>query len=720
MIPTLGIVALQFALLTAAGWSALSLLPQRTRDQWAPATPLVGAAFLVVVLSSTIQVMSAQRGMLVVGALALVLVGIAVKLGRRPWLIGRRALATSAVVLLASLGGTAVALLPTHYVGDNMAAPSGGSLDLFYYASESAWLRDHPVEPGPTIGDVPGSGNATPGYASMEGSLSLSLRYGQPLVAAGLDGVMGTESIQTMSPIGVLWILLTGPAAFVALRLLRVHLAVALGCAVLFNCSALIGSLLFAENVDSLLGVSFAVLTIGSGVSFIRGTGAWWPSALALCGLVAVYPEYALYVAPAVVGSALVADRADLLQRLRRGVVLGLGAALIAPMAWKQGIGTVLIERGDTGADWGSPFYSDGVATGVARFLGLTSLDDPSGPLLLTVIVAIGYVVGAVAAVVHRPERWSWVALLAVAGLYLGKLSIDEAGYMQYRATQLFAPIALLVAALGWGELLRGLRRSLRQRRSDHRRVDRLLGAGALAAVVAVAGVNLHSAAANANPGLTKARHVDGTYWQAADWVERYGAADGSDVSVLSPDITNHVWLAYLLKDKPLVSYPAIRSDYLLRLSYWDQQVDPLALLGPGAFSAGPRSDVLESNRRFKLLRLSERSVLVTPVELMTWSAFARPRGALDGPDLAKLMVLRVPAGPDTVRLRFRAPAMAGDPVAITHEGATLATATISRQVTEVDVPLPPGDATTLQIDLGADGVLAKPTLLLTGVRVVQ
>lgn len=718
------LMAAQFMLLTVVGAAVVGVIPSRQRALLLPALPALGAALISVVLSSTTWFWSARVGAWAVLLTVVVLAAIAYRarsaLGTKPWQLPRRAVAVAVATMLLSLAGVVTALLPAIWLDDHRPVPSVASQDLFYYAAESAWLQDHPILPTPQVLSTPGELTVSPAFGPIVSSLDVSLRIGQPLVHATLDAVMGTDAADSLMAMSALWLLLLGPCAFVAARLLGASTLIGFAAALLTTTAATVLSQFYAGNVDALLGMSLALLAISTVVSAAERRISPWPAAVVVAGLVGVYTEYALFVAPAVLGVLVARRWADVATRLRALVVVGVLAVVIAPGAWLRGLGTMRISRGAAeGGTWPSPYYSDGLLVGAERALGLAPANG-SGTGWLTWVVGMVIVAGLLCAVAFHRHRWSWLLVLAVTVPYLVHLTMTRQGYTQMRAVQLATPVLILVAVVGVGAAWTAVARRRGARSTDGpRSAHRAWIVRSVAATTAclLAASNLHSAAAQLDRPMVEARHVDRTYEEAAEWVEEHGSAEGRDVTVLSADMASHMWLAYELRDEPLVVYPALRPDYLRVPTFWDGDVDRLALVGPGSYYAGPRKAVLERNQRFRMIDLSTpNAVVATPMDLPAWSAMAGVDNSMDGPDGGAILLATRSGAPTDVALELRTATGANGPVSIRIGDVTVAEATVGAQPTSVPIHLDGSAATMLHVDLGADGAASGERFILSGV----
>lgn len=702
--------------LSLLGLAVLAPMRAGRRAALLPTAPVLGAALLAVVMSTTSWVLPARGGLLATVIVAVALVAIAVRRGLRPWRYSRRAIVVACLVLAAGVVGATVALTPTTWVGDGRAMSVNASHDIYYYVAESTWLLDHPISPGPEFGQVPGVGNATPADNPMRAALAAPLRIGQPMVQAALMAATGQQPVDSVMVLTALWVLLVAPAAFVAMRLLRVRVGPAFAIAAASAGSALLVQQYYQQNVDALLGVSLALLTLSACVAAAERRVPVPLAALALAALITVYTEYSLFVAPAVLAGILF-RRTRFVDAVRRAAaVVGLAVAL-APTAWIRAFDVLPADRsGDTA---GSPLFSDGRYLAVSRFVGAAPLTGVSPSRTAALLVGL-LVLGWVVAVVLDRYRWMWLTLLTVGGGYLAFVTAEGRGYTQMRSASLLMPLLLLASGAGWAALLRRLRLA----RTRAAEPDRLLrGAERVVTIVLVLGatgftiVNLRSALTGLDPDYATSRHVDGTFDELGDWVAELGGSDGAEVTVLVPDLFTQIWAAGALREEPLVAYPALRIDYLGLTSYWGGESDRFLVIGPGAHVVADPEAVVKRNQRFELVDLSSGPVVATaPLGLQDWWHAAGPEGEMTGPDLGSILVLRSTSATETPALVLSAP---GGPVdvllTVVETGAT------TRAVLDADETLVPVDldglaSATVTVDLAADGLTSPGTFALNGV----
>ncbi|MBO3083834.1 hypothetical protein [Cellulomonas fengjieae] len=727
MVSTLIWMAAALVVLFVLGLAVLAPMRPRRRAALVPAAPLLGAALLAVVMSTSSWWLDARGGLAVTAVVAAVLVVVGVRRGTSPWRVDLSAVGLA--VLLVGIGaiGAAVALLPSAWAGDGRALSANDSGDVFFYVAESAWMGDHPISPVPEPGAVPGEGNATPADVPLRAALAFPLRVGQPLVHAALGAVTGQPAVGSVMGVMALWIALLAPAAFVSGRLLRLGRLASMLLAAVCATSAVVVQQSYQQNVDALLGAGLALLTIGAVMAATERRLPLWPAALVTAALAGVYTEYALFVVPAVLGAVLLRRPRGLGRRAGRLLaVLGMAVAM-APTSWVRGVQALTLPRAGDG--FGSPLFSDGWFAAVSRVVGTAALAEPvgaAGPNLgtaLVVVLAATLVLGWVLALVLDRHRGMWFALLAVGLGYLGFLTAEHRGYTQVRAASVLLPLLLLASAAGWSTLGARLRRAARVRTGGTARsalAPRLvtgLTATLTAIVVVAVVVNVRSAPDGIDRGRLPERHVDATYDEAARWVDEDGGEGGQGVTVLAADLFSQMWLAHALREDPLVSYVSLRPDYLGMTTYWAGEQDPFLLVGPGAFLDADPAAVVAQNDRFRMVDLGAApAVAAVPLDLPTWSPYAQADGSMIGPDGGKITVVRSPGLTGPVELELAA-AGAGEVRATVLETGQVARADIVDGRALVPVELGDASIATIQLDVGAEGAEPTQQLALIGVH---
>lgn len=712
-------LAVGLVVLTVVGVCVVAPLKAVHRDLLLPAAPLLGAALVVAVGSTTAYLWPAGGAVVATAVVCAVLLVLAARSGRARSLPSRQGLLVTAVTWAVGAVVAVVALLPNVWAGTaDVVSPTDGN-DAFFYVAESSWLAERPITPVPDPGAVRGAGNAVPADAPMRASLDFPLRIGQPFLVAVVSTLTGVDAVRATPALVALWAALLVPATWVAARAARVRPVPALAVAVLTGTAALSLQAVYQQTFDGVLGAALAVLTLGLGIAVPARRVPVWPAAVALAGLVGVYGEYLVLVVPAVVVGALAARR-RLPARVGRLVLAGALSVALAPTAWVRALTALQLRR--DGDSFGSPLFSDGWAASLARATGVAALGSPVPEgrrvLLLTAVLVAVVVVGWLGAVLLGPHRAAWAALLVLDLGYVAYLTVEHRGYTQVRVATLVLPLVLLAAGAGWSAWTARVGRAVRARRVMGR-TARVLAVGAVAVAVAAVGVlNLRTAPSALDPERAASRAVDARYRTAAGWVEELGGPGGRDVSVLVGDLFAQMWLAHALRASSDVAYPSLRPDYLGTVRYWAGEPDPLLLVGPGAATSAPPEAVVREEHGLRLLDAARGDVLAAvPAEAPEWSPYAAADGRMYAVDGSSVLVLDPAAGePGAVRLTLGA-LTDGEPVAATvRETGAVVRTLVAGGSAELDLPTDGRTALTVDIDLGADGTVGTSHFGLEGV----
>ena len=647
----LGIAALLvggWLVLTALGLAVLAPMRPGFRQAWLPAAPLLGASLIVAVLSSTSWLVPTGWGLVVVVGCALGCVMIGLRRGSRPWAYRARPVVAAIIAWLIGIVSACLALIPNFLMGDSRVISANPNHDAFYYAAESSWFSSYTMSDTPSIGTDPATSALVPAFAPAVSSFHLPLRMGQPLVQSAINAVLRIDEISSTMPIMALYGLMLPGAAIVTGRMLRFRPSTCYGLAIVSATSTLLIYQVYSQNMDSLLGISLAIAAIGCVIGAAQSRSPVWPAALILSGLVGVYTEYALFVAPAIAGGILLHRSPRYLLNLKRALLVLAVSILIAPMAWLRGVMALLFHPPSGFDTSASPFSSDGLWAGINRVVGVapfaSGLDPSESGLLLATVV----VTGLILALLLARNRGVWWGLLLVGLGYIAMLTVEQRGYTQLRSILLFTPLALLACAAGWD----GLRRKVRRR--GHQYWSKAIGWALVPVLALWVGVNVRTVWAQVNPDYIASRHVNDDYLEAADWVAELGGAEGADVSVLVPDFYPQLWMGFLLREDDAVSYPILNPSYFRVGEFWAGELDRYLLVGSGVQVDADPGAIVGSNSTFTLLDTSAGAVtVVAPDGLGAWFPHTQPGGEFSGYTGNTLLVLRSPGAPENVSLEL-------------------------------------------------------------------
>jgi hypothetical protein len=371
---------------------------------------------------------------------------------------------------------------------------------------------------------------------------------------------------------------------------------------------------------------------------------ARWPAAIVLAALVAVYTEYALFVAPAVlVGVLAYRSRRYLANLLRAVQILGL-AVLIAPTAWYRGAIQLMNFSGSGGDTWPSPFITQGSWVWLNRVMGAgpMAVDSPLAKSAVLFGVVIG--AGCLLAVVFSRNRGVWIGLLVVGVGYIAQLTLQQKGYTQSRSIMLFFPLVVVAAAAGWDAFVSFLRRH------RWRVATRVTSVALVLLVVGWSFVNVRTVRAQVDPAFAAGRHLGPEYQEAQQWVADFGGPAGKDITVLAPDFVENIGLNLTLRDYDQVTYPMENANYLYVDKFWDGGEDPYVLVGAGTQTRVEPSAIVRQNDKFALIdRRVAGGTVIAPIDLPGWNWFAQGDGSFLGSYGSELIVMQtdpLPADP--------------------------------------------------------------------------
>ncbi len=635
MTATLVLVVGMYIVLAVAGWCVLAPFPSVARSRLLPAAPLFGAAVIAAVTSTTTRWLSVPQSLIIVAAVLVGLVALATRQPRAHWRPPGVALVDTLLCPLLTVGGAAVASIPTMWVGDNRPAAGTIILDQFYYASTASYLTDNALFPGPYWNPGDWAGSAPPALGPVVDVIANHLRYGQASVASALSFLLGKDPSDTVTPISILLLTMVGSAVYVAARLLGIGRLWSYAAIVMVSSSFYLTTQSLEGKNDGLLGLSLALLALSLSVAVLRARMYWWPLVATVSGLAAIYSEFVLILAAPVALLVIFSPRREILGRLNTlGGAWALGAMLV-PFAWLRLAQSARI--GGRFSQGSTPFDDKHGLSLLRAALGIEVW--PTGQVVTAVssvvamVLLLAIVGGVIAAVVWSPARGAVLGVLLAGSWLTYAGAANDAGNLAYRTVQLSYAFVLLAAVLGWDTMLR--------RRGSARRsaVRRVLVIGATCAVVSFSAANLATAATHLPRERVLVQHVPAhDLEQAKEWVHKYGA---DNVSVVVPRVTDLLWLSLALRDAEGVGYPVIPAIYLGNFPRWDGESDLLYIVGSGATVMGD-AVVLEANSRFQLVRLGPSGSIIAPFQpTFYWARPTYMRGVPCARNGAQALLIR-------------------------------------------------------------------------------
>jgi len=645
------LIVAMYAILSLIGAFLLTSVDTQTRDALLPAAPLLGAALIAAVSSTTTRWLSMRASLMVVAAVLVVVLVVAYLRrsdtpGRPRWRLGRGAVAGLLLAPVLTIGGAGIAALPSIWVDDHRPVDATLIVDQFYFASTSTYLTDQSLLPGPYWNPDDWIDSATPSEGPVVDVISNRLRYGQAALSSALSIAVGQDPSDTVTSVSIMLLVLTGPAIYVAATLLGARRRWALAAVPLATSSFFLITQSLEGKNDGLLGISLALLALALTYAVTRRAAFAWPLVIMAAGLAATYSELVLVLVAPVALLALLGPRAKLTERLN--VVAGSWAlaAVLTPWAWIW-----LAQSAKVGGRFsqGSTPFDDRSGWALARAaVGIT----PAGsvPAALCSAAAVGCLVAVVTGIVwavrRSPARGAAIGVvLALAALEYAALRSD-AGNLQYRVAQIGYPFLMLFAVLGWDSL------AAERPRWSPRWAGHVVPvtAGAIIGVFALG--NVATAATHLPRERAVEQHVPGSEIdEAASWVREAGPAD---VSLLVPKFPDLIWLALELRDDVGVGYPVVPAIYLGSFPRWDRQPDRFYLTGVGA-SVSADARVVHRNAHYQLVELGSTGTILTPFQpTFYWARPTYMRGFPCARDGSQLLLVRGREAPKTFQVASR------------------------------------------------------------------
>lgn len=613
MLPDLYLALASFGLLCVIGLPVLLIAPEPHRAGLVVATPVLGAAALVVILHTAALVAPVK----LLAPILLVAAVIAAGLSWRSWWTLGPAARTALPSLAAAGFVLGLSLLPAHLVQDATVLHVTSNHDAFFYVSTSQWLADSGMA-DPDLSPANAAGSDPAFFGPALSTMDQSLRLGENLVAAFLSILPG-DSEHLWLPLSGLW-----PAM------------IALGAAALGNASglgrrsvALVGALagtqalvtyqVFNQNTPSLLGMSFALLFAAMFPLALAKGGRMIPLAsIALAALVGTYTELAAVLAPALVLLVLLRPKPWLIGVRRSFVVLALGI-LCAPLIWVRAFRSLQVVA-DAGGLPGPLSDIGGVSFAAKVFGVIPYLSAPPASYTsleaASIVLIAAFVVAGVTVSVRLPTGALWVAFSATVALLTYSLNAAEPpkGYTLGRMLSFCFPLILAGAALGLGALASW---------ADKRGLERGSWTGAWAAIVAVVMmIGITTTLDYLRSVRSDIRGVDSSYSQADGWLDEIGDPTGDQVSVAAFDFVNQLWVSEATRERDGVAYPVLDPSYFRMSQSWDGSNDRYLLIDTSGLWSAPREAILRQNERFALLDTSVGVAALVPQGITSGSGW--------------------------------------------------------------------------------------------------
>ncbi|TFD71226.1 hypothetical protein [Cryobacterium gelidum] len=666
IIEVIGIGIGSILILSVLGFAVLVHLRQELRVVLVPAVPLIGAAYLVVVLHLTGLFLPVRVGIWVAVGVAIAGMLLQFWRGRIAFVDWFSALPNLVSVSVVGLLGALLAWLPSLLAGSSLPMQATESNDAFYYVSVSRWALDHAITALPDIGISPLTGADSPAFGPAYESVHYSLRVGQEVLQAGLGVLTTVPIVNGFSPLLGVWVFLISGGAWTLGAAFGISRVARLVMGGMLVASFSVQSQVLQQNADSLLGISFLPLVVGLVSMVVRPTPdhprpPLWLPGLALAAILGTYSEYLPLLGVTLASLTLIGPLGGLRSALfRAGGLIGLSIAM-GPLIWFKTVSSLLFIGALT---------ADGNGQGATVSAIARQITEPWRPFLSVVwpaklsflaiaVLAVFVVVGLVAALATlffrrtRPYAVGGLVLASGIVLFIGSRGNE---YITRRAADMLSPLLIIAVVLGASAVIQAIGRERR------RTIRRALTIGVLALSVGGIGSSSYLTARMIIHERKDDRVVSPQVAEAATWVTRAdGHENGNDVTAAVATMYDQLWLSDALAGAPDVSYVNLRGDLGYRgnlklTSYWDGELDPYVLVGPGSYFAAGNHSVVEEDGIFSLLDLSSGpTTVVVPYQRDdlprdgrgSWSWTLNPDGSISGGSGSGLQILSSAASLD-------------------------------------------------------------------------
>ena len=698
--------------LTGIGFVFTVLLPHRCRAVLLPALPAVGLLSSVVFLHATGLVVDGRTGgRLLVLVTLMGAIGVAV-FDRDRLRTSRRSLMHLAAGLLLGVVPVLLALQPAFRIDDATVVHPTDNHDSYFYVASANWLADHTALDRPTIGDRPASSPDAPSDYIGLVTVDRGLRLGEPMLHAAFASVSG-RSVETFwFEVTAGWLaLLPGSAIALALALGRrwwEGAGAGAGAAI----SAYAVYQVANQNGPSLLAVAVIPLVLATiaaaGRSGPRGvSGEIVLAAGALAAFVGLYPELLTLVAVPVVALVL-AGSGTIRDRVWRGARIAALVPLLSPLAVYNAQRLLRFIAGVVGDEWPRNAFRADARLALLRSTGALGIDETGGRLVLGLVVAAVVATGVGLAVRSSRLRVVAASLTAsVAVLVVTQIRRDDL-YGLERAVMVAQPLMILVALLGWLGLV-GHALAARSRAVEPDRASRAMTAAAvvtafvsIASLVAVQvrtelrivpSVELLRAEGTIRPSV-----VD-----VGRWADELGGSGGRDVTVLTSDYVDRLWLAEALHSLDDVAYPFLTFDYFSPASFTDGALTRYLVVSRDVLTDATPRAVIRENEDYRMYDLADVDAWFVLPQASFLPPGDRERGspwwmAADG----SVLVLRTDSAGDVVVTTVANPRVGTVGLDVALGQTTVGTAEVTPAGAELRISLPP-DARIVEVTLRVD-----------------
>ena len=681
--------------LTFVGYAATTLLDRRRWEFLTPALPAVGLIVTVVALHWTTLLMGTDQGIWIVLAAALVVVLVTARRNPSRLRIRRDALCALAVALLLGVPTLLIAAQPAFRIDDASVVHPSGNHDSFFFVSDAAWLRDHTGLQRPSLGPTPSTSVDVPADQPAIATVKFGFRLGEPLVQASVASISGKSLASFWYEVTTGWMVLMPGATIALASCLRLRRWIGATAGLAASVSTLALFQVLNQNGPSVMAGAILPLVIGL---VIRATDdaagrEWTDVVVAAVGMGAffgTYPEISSLIGLPVIALLLTA-RFGWRERIKRAAVFAAATLVISPLA-VYNAARLLRTLSSITSEWPRRAFTSGAGVAIAHGTGSEGINEP--------VVRTGIALIVLAIVLAGLSCAAFVLRLRVfvAGLVISGVLTFTSQYRQHddysmeRLVMVGQPIVLWCAFLGLGAAVCYLFAA--KERWPHASALRTAGAVlALSALTFTLWVQI-TTQLRITPGLTDLRSlsVRPEVVEAIRWAEDRGGTNGSDVTVLTDDYNDRLWLTDGLRERRDVSYPYLTGDYFGITSFTDGQLTRYLVASRNVFTDAPDAAIVESNDRYVMYDLAT---------VEAW--FALPTNGVYGLErqpggtagtwvgaAAELVVMRTSP---TVAITLQAaanPNLPGLSISVSIDGVVLGEAPVSTTQAPLALPLDP------------------------------
>ncbi|MFV0524246.1 MAG: hypothetical protein ACK5RL_07090 [Acidimicrobiales bacterium] len=711
----------QWVLATTTGWLVVGWLEPTTRRRWAPATPLIGLATLIVVFSLA----GAVLPMRLVAPITLAAIGVGavtrLALGDRPSL---RLAGELLVPLLLPVPALLLLLVPLVRT-DSTLVMTGPNHDAMFYVATADWVADHPFTDSPRVGFTPDTSEVAPTYFPARHAAETRLRIGDALLssvgyALGVGPVRSYWMLQMLGWLAFLPASLAGAMACLDDRRWFQAAVTAVGTVVMTG-SPVLAFQVFNQNAASLLGIVLFPMTAAAVWSRLEDADTGPPrfvTAIVFAALLGTYSEYTSVLAVAF--AVVIVGRAPrrILPAAGRGLQVAALTAAVGPVIVWRVVHSLLFLSGVTADGFGTLYRHVELPLVFGRALGTTWPSATETPLTSTALVTAVVTVGLVGAVALHRSRRLWLGLTAGAVTTTWYVTVViGSDYSNQRSVEIMQPIMLWAAVVGWTAMAARAGATVTAAGEREPTAGAVpIGAGLLVvagvwAAVALTGAYVTRRAMPPLPFLER-RSVGPAYDELTDWADRYGGRDGADLTVVTSGVEESFWAGDALRYFPDVDYPVLYPGYQGGPSFTDTPPtgvgDRYLLVDRESFVIPADAEPLEQNDRFLLFDTGVR-----PVTVLSPRRFEM--GVSEGVGVSRwvwlsddgdLVAVRTGGAPRHIELQLSTSAwMAPLGLTVTVSGGTTRNFELDLDPTMATFELPEQAITVLHMDTERPGV---------------